>query len=411
MNKKKLGLNTKPERSKRGLNIMKYNFDKSVNRIGTSSVKWDYLDRTFGNKSVLPMWVADMDFEVPQPVIDAVVKRAQHGIYGYTEKPDSFYSSIASWMKKRHGWNISSEWISACPGVVPALSFSVLSFTEPGDKVLIQSPVYHPFFSSIEGNDRIIVNNQLTYEKGRYFIDFEDLEVKLGDGVKAMILCSPHNPIGRVWSREELAKVGQLCIKYNVVLISDEIHSDLIYAGNTHTPTASISEQLAQCTVTCIAPSKTFNIAGLSTSVTIIPNKDLREKFNNTIKLLGIEMSNLFGITALEAAYTHGNEWLEQLLAYLKGNVDFLMDYFESKIPNIKVSEPEGTYLIWLDCRELGMNQKELISFFINKAHVGLNDGAIFGAGGEGFMRMNIACPRSLLAEALNRIEQAVNNI
>jgi cysteine-S-conjugate beta-lyase len=390
---------------------MKYNFDKSVDRLGTSSVKWDYLDRTFGNAEVLPLWVADMDFEVPQPVIDAVVKRAQHGIYGYTEKPDSFYSSIAGWMKKRHGWNISSEWISASPGVVPALSFSVLSFTEPGDKVLVQTPVYYPFFSSIEGNDRIIVNNQLKYEKGKYFMDFEDLEAKLGSGVAAMILCSPHNPIGRVWTREELQRVGELCIKHNVILISDEIHSDLIYSGNIHTPTASISEELAQCTVTCLAPSKTFNIAGLSTSVTIISNEDLHKKYNNTLKRLGLDMSNLFGITALEAAYTHGYEWLDQLLTYLEGNLDFLMDYFESKIPGIKVSKPEGTYLIWLDCRELGMNQKELVSFFINKAQVGLNDGAVFRAGGEGFMRMNIACPRSLLAEALNRIEQAVNNI
>ncbi|MHB1394902.1 MAG: MalY/PatB family protein [Clostridia bacterium] len=389
---------------------MKYNFDKSVDRLGTSSVKWDYLDSVFGNAEVLPMWVADMDFEVPQPVIDAVVKRAQHGIYGYTEKPDSFYSSIASWMEKRHGWNLSTEWISMAPGVVPALSLSVLSFTTPGDKVLVQTPVYYPFFSSIENNDRVIVNNQLKQEKGKYYMDFEDLEAKLGSGVKAMILCSPHNPVGRVWSRKELMKVGELCIKHDVILVSDEIHSDLIYAGNIHTPIASISEELAQCTVTCIAPSKTFNIAGLSTSAMIIPNKVLRGKFNNTIKRLGIEMSNLFGITALEAAYTHGYEWLDQLLAYLEGNLDLLMDYFESKIPGIKVSRPEGTYLIWLDCRELGMTQKDLVNFFISKAQVGLNDGTAFRAGGEGFMRMNIACPRSLLAEALNRIEQAMNN-
>ncbi len=394
----------------RGLNIMKYNFDKSIDRLGTSSVKWDYLNRVFGNSDVLPMWVADMDFEVPQPVIDAVVKRAQHGIYGYTEKPDSFYSSIASWLEKRHGWHISKDWISVCPGVVPAISLSVLSFTEPGDKVLVQTPVYYPFFSSIESNDRIIVNNQLKQENGKYFIDFEDLESKLGRGVTAMILCSPHNPVGRVWSREELGKVGELCLKHNVLLISDEIHSDLVYAGNLHIPIASISEELAQRTVTCIAPSKTFNIAGLATSIAIMQNEDLRKKFNDTIKCLGIEMSNLFGITALEAAYTNGYEWLDQLLAYLEGNVDLLMDYFESNIPGIKVSRPEGTYLIWLDCRELGMNQKDLVSFFINKAHVGLNDGAVFGAGGEGFMRMNIACPRSLLAETLNRIEQAVKD-
>jgi cystathionine beta-lyase len=266
---------------------MKYNFDKSIDRLGTSSVKWDYLDRFFGNKEVLPLWVADMDFEVPQPVIDAVVKRAQHGIYGYTEKPDSFYASIANWMEKRHGWHISNEWIAVCPGVVPALCFSVLSFTEPGDKVLLQSPVYHPFFSAIEDNGRIIVNNQLRQENGRYEMDFEDLEAKLASGVKLMLLCNPHNPIGRVWSREELKKVGELCARYDVIVISDEIHSDLVYSDCTHIPAASVSEELALRSVTCIAPSKTFNIAGLSTSAVIIPDKALRDKFNSTLKRLG----------------------------------------------------------------------------------------------------------------------------
>jgi cystathionine beta-lyase len=275
----------------------------------------------------------------------------------------------------------------------------------------VQSPVYHPFFSSIESNGRIVVNNELIQENGEYVMDFEDLEAKLGSGVKVMILCNPHNPIGRVWSKEELRKVGELCAKNDAIIISDEIHSDLVYSGFTHIPAASISEELAMRTVTCIAPSKTFNIAGLSTSAAIISNKALLDKFNNTIKLLGIEMSNVFGITALEAAYTYGSEWLEQLLAYLEENLDFLVDYLNNKIPQIKVSKPQGTYLAWLDCRELGMNQKDLVSFFINKARVGLNNGAAFGAGGEGFMRMNVACPRSLLAEALKRIEQAVNSI
>lgn len=388
---------------------MNYDFDKSVKRVGTSSVKWDYLDRIFGNTEVLPLWVADMDFEVPQPVIDAVVKRAQHGIYGYTERPDSFFSSMAGWMKRRHGWDISTEWISVCPGVVPALCFSVLSFSEPGDKVLVQSPVYPPFFAAIENNGRIILNSRLKLEKGRYEIDFEDLDAKLGSGVKIMLLCSPHNPIGRVWSREELKRIGELCIKHDVVIISDEIHSDLVYSGNVHTPIASISQELAERTVTCIAPSKTFNIAGLSTSASIIPNKALHDRFNNTMKRLGIELSNLFGITALEAAYNFGEEWLDQLLAYLEGNIDFLIGYIETKIPRIKVIKPQGTYLVWLDCRELGMNQAELVDFFTNKALVGINDGTAFRAGGEGFMRLNAACPRSLLKEALERIEEAVN--
>lgn len=390
---------------------MKYNFDKSINRLNTSSVKWDYLDRVFGNREVIPLWVADMDFEAPQPVIDAIVKRAQHGIYGYTEKPDSFYDSIVNWMEKRHGWHINKEWITVCPGVVPALCLSILSFTEPGDRVLLQSPVYHPFFSSIEGNGRIVVNNQLRQENNTYIIDFADLEAKLESGIKAMILCNPHNPIGRVWNKEELIKVGELCTRHNVIIVSDEIHSDLVYGGYNHIPAASISEELAMRTVTCIAPSKTFNIAGLSTSLTIIPDKILRDKFNNTIKQLGIGSSNLFGITALEAAYTNGDEWLDQVLQYMEGNLDYLVDYFNTKIPTIKVSKPQGTYLAWLDCRELGMKQKDLVDFFINKVRVGLNDGAAFGAGGEGFMRLNIACPRGLLSEALNRIEQAVKDL
>lgn len=390
---------------------MKYNFDKSIDRLGTSSVKWDYPDRFFGNKEILPMWVADMDFEVPKPVIDAVVKRAQHGIYGYTEKPDSFYASIVSWMKKRHGWQTKREWIVVCPGVVPALCFSVLSFTEPGDKVLLQSPVYHPFFSAIEENDRIIVNSQLKEKNGIYEMDFEDLEAKLSEGVKIMLLCNPHNPVGRVWRRDELQRVGELCARYDVVIVSDEIHCDLVNSGFTHIPIASVSEELAQRTITCIAPSKTFNIAGLSTSAAVIPNKTLRDKFKRSMKRLGIEMSNLFGITALEAAYAHGEEWLDQVLAYLEGNLDYLVDYFSTRIPQIKVSKPQGTYLAWLDCRELGMNQKELVDFFTNKAGVGLNDGSAFGAGGEGFMRMNAACPQSLLTEALTRIEKAADNL
>ena len=357
------------------------------------------------------MWVADMDFEVPQPVIDAVVKRAQHGVYGYTEKPDSFFTAIANWMEKRHGWHISTEWLSICPGVVPALCFSVLAFTEPGDKVLVQSPVYPPFFAAIENNQRTIVNNQLKEADGQYSIDFEDLDEKLGSGVKLMFLCNPHNPVGRVWSREELVRIGELCIKHDVIIISDEIHSDLVYSGCTHTSIASISKELAAHTITCIAPSKTFNIAGLSTSAAIIPDKALRDSFNNTMKRLGIELTNIFGITALEAAYNEGEEWLDQLLVYLEGNLDFMVDYINTRIPQIKVSKPQGTYLAWLDCRGLGMNQKELADFFINKARVGLNDGAPFRDGSEGFMRLNAACTRSLLEEALKRIDQAVGTL
>lgn len=390
---------------------MKYNFDESIDRRGTNSVKWDYLAKVFKNTEVIPMWVADMDFAAPQPVIDAVVKRAKHGVYGYTEKSSSFYYSAAEWIKKRHGWQISSDWITVCPGVVPTLNFSILALTEPGDKVLLQSPVYPPFFASIKNNNRVIIDSPLKFQDNKYVMDFKDLETKLGSGVKLMLLCSPHNPVGRVWSREELEKVGALCSKYNVTIISDEIHSDLIYSNYKHTPIASMSNELAERTITCIAPSKTFNIAGLATSMTIIPNSLLQDRFKGYLNQLGIEMSNLFGITALEAAYNDGEEWLDQVMAYLEGNLNFLTDYIGSRIPRIKVPRLEGTYLVWLDCRELGMNQKELVDFFINKAKVGLNDGAAFGAVGEGFMRMNIACTRSLLEEGLIRIEKAVNSL
>jgi cystathionine beta-lyase len=388
---------------------MKYDFDKVILRNGTNALKWDGLDKTFGTADILPMWVADMDFEAPQPIIDAVVKRAQHGIYGYTEKPESFYSSISSWMKKRHGWQIDNKWIEVSAGVVPAISLSILSYSEPGDKILLQSPVYYPFFSAIESNNRVMVNNQLIYENHQYKIDFNDLESKLKTGVKVIILCNPHNPVGRVWSREELEKIGELCIRYNVIIVSDEIHSDLIFGKHTHIPIASISEELAERTVTCMAPSKTFNIAGLYTSAVIISDDTLRGEFKNTMNRLNAEAKNLFGIIALEAAYTYGEEWLEQALPYLEGNLDFLVDYFATKIPKIKVSKPQGTYLAWLNCRELGMNQKDLVDFFIHKAKVGLNDGAVFGSGGEGFMRLNAACPRSLLEKGLKRIKNAVN--
>ncbi len=389
---------------------MKYDFDSIIDRRGTSSVKWDYLDRVFKNTEVIPMWVADMDFTAPQPVIDVIIERAKHGVYGYTEKPSSFYHSAAEWLKRRHSWVIDSRWITVCPGVVPTLNFCILAMTEPGDKVLLQSPVYPPFFASIRNNGRVLVDNPLKLQGDQYVMDYEDLESKLSDGVKLMLLCSPHNPVGRVWSREELLKVGELCTKYDVVIVSDEIHSDLIFSGCKHTPLASLSEKLAERTITCIAPSKTFNIAGFGTSMTITSNESLKNKLDGYLNKLGIEMTNLFGIAALEAAYNQGEEWLDQVLAYLEGNLDFLMDYLNLHIPQIKVARPEGTYLVWLDCRGLEMKQKELVDFFINKAHVGLNDGTPFGPGEEGFMRMNIACPRSVLEEGLNRIKQAIEN-
>ena len=387
---------------------MVYDFDKVIERRNTHSVKWDNLDKSFGADDILPMWVADMDFPCPQPILDSIEKRNKHGILGYTTRPESLHESIINWMKKRHGWNIKKEWLVYSPGVVTSLNLAVMTFTRPGDSVIIQSPVYPPFFSVVKNNDRIIALNPLIEESGNYSIDFESLEKEMAAGSKMMILCSPHNPVGRVWTKSELDKLAQLCEKYGVLMVSDEIHSDLILPGNKHIPIATVSEYMKQNSITCIAPSKTFNIPGLTTSVAIIPNPKLRLKFLKTINRIGIGMSNIFGIVATEAAYTHGEPWLEELIKYLAGNVNYLLEYFNTNIPEIKVTKPQGTYLVWLDCRALNMDGKRLHRFMIKQGKIGLNNGLDFGPGGEGFLRINVACPRATLEEGLKRINKAV---
>lgn len=389
---------------------MKYNFDKVLDRENTSSLKWDFTEVVFGKKDVLPMWVADMDFEAPQPVKDAIKKRASHGAYGYSFKPPSFYEAFIDWVKNRHGWVIRREWMILTPGVVPALNLAVMAFTKPGDKVIVQSPIYPPFFPAIENNGRQLVNNQLRFKNGRYEIDFEDLETKIASGARLLIFCSPHNPVGRVWEKEELLKLGELCLKNKVVLVSDEIHADLVFKGHKHTPTATISDDILNNTITCMAPSKTFNLAGLAVSAIIISNQTLFKMFSQSMEGVGIKAINNFGIVGFEAAYRYGKEWLEQLLDYLQGNLEFILKYFEERIPKIQVIKPEGTYLIWLDCRQLGMDTKSLNNFMVKEAKVGLSDGPTFGPGGEGFQRINIACPRSILEDGLKRIEKAVNS-
>lgn len=390
---------------------MAMDFDTFIERRNTWSLKWDYNDKIFGQKDILPMWVADMDFPSPEAVIEAITKRAEHGVFGYTRIPDSYTGAVVDWMKKRNNWNIKGEWLAHSPGVVTAINIAILAFTDPGDKILIQTPVYHPFYSCVKENKRQLVLNPLKLENEYYTMDFDDLDRKLGGDVRMMILCSPHNPVGRVWRKEELARVCELCIKHNVLLVSDEIHSDMIYKGYIHTPVASISEEIAQNSITCIAPSKTFNVAGLAASLAVIPNKELRSRFESMLHSTGAGVTNIFGITAAEAAYRHGEEWLEGLMGYLQGNLNMLLEYFTERISKINVVKPEGTYLAWLDCRELGMEPKALKEFFITQARVGMNDGAMFGDDGAGFQRLNFACPRSLLKEGLQRIENAVKGM
>ncbi len=403
---------------------MKYDFNREISRKGTNSVKWkfiqkrqdlhhwDHTEKFFGENRILPMWVADMDFPCPKPVVEALIERAKHGIYGYTAPTDSYYRSVVNWMKRRHEWEILPEWICITPGVVPALNMLVRTFISQGEKVLIQPPVYYPFFSAIENNDGELVRNPLIYKNGFYRMDFADLEERTKDPkVKMAILCSPHNPVGRVWNRDELIHFGEICIKNNVLIVSDEIHGDLIFKGYVFTPLASISGDFATNAIICTAPSKTFNIAGLHISNIIIPNDELRAKFEKTLKSNGLFGIGAFGVVALEAAYNYGEEWLDQVLGYIEGNFRYLEEFVYKHIPQITVIQPEGTYLVWLDFRKLGLDKWELKQLMLNEARVYLDEGFIFGPEGEGFERINIACPRSLLVEALERIKSSIDRL
>jgi cysteine-S-conjugate beta-lyase len=387
---------------------MKFDFDTVIDRRNTNSAKWDLVKELFGNEDVLPMWVADMDFNTAPCIVEALKKQAERGIFGYVRRPQSCSDAIVDWVRRRHGWQIRSEWLTYSPGVVTALNLCIQAFTQPGDRIIIQPPVYYPFARSIISNGRRVENNPLQQEDLRYRMDLEALEKKSAERTPLMILCSPHNPVGRVWEKEELARAGEFCVKNDIILVSDEVHCDLAYRGHKHTPTAAVSDEIAQRTITCMAPSKTFNLAGLKTSIIIIPNPKIREKYNVILQNLALGADNAFGLAALEAAYRHGEEWLEALLDYLEANMAFAARYFAEKIPKIKVVEPDGTYLLWLDCRGLGLDSQALDAFMRKTAKIWLDDGPLFGPGGEGFQRMNIACPRSTLVRALGRIEEAI---
>jgi cystathionine beta-lyase len=380
-----------------------YDFDEIIYRRNTNSAKWD-LERD----DLLPMWVADMDFKSPPEVIAALEERVQHGVFGYSGGYNGWYDSLAEWMNNRFNWKINKEWLTTSPGVVPALDMLVRALTQPGDGVIIQTPVYHPFFSVVLNNGCKLIENPLYLDGQRYRMDLDNLKKQIDSRTKLIIICSPHNPVGRVWSREELTTLGQLCLEHGIIVIADEIHSDLVFPGCQHTVFASISPEFEQNCVICNAPSKTFNIAGIQASSIIIPNENIRAAYKRILNTGELGLPNVFAAAALQAAYTWGEEWLEELLVYLQDNYRFAKDFIEQRIPEIKIVESEGTYLIWLDCRGLGMKDEELDVFVKEKAHLLLSPGYIFGNSGSGFQRMNIGCSRALLEQGLQLLEKAV---
>lgn len=389
---------------------MRYNFDKPVDRQGTNCVKYDLRKEVFGSDKVIPMWVADMDFLTPPFIIDAIKERLKHEILGYTVRRDEYFETLGSWTERHYGWKIDKEWILFSPGIVPAVNICTLAYTKPGDSIIVQPPVYFPFFGAVKDHGRKLLFNRLKETDGRYYFDFDDLRKKAERGAKMLILSNPHNPVGRAWNKDELSELAEVCLEYNIIIISDEIHSDLVLPGFKHLPIASLSEKIASSTITCYAPSKTFNLAGLSTSSVVISDNKLREKFRKQIDSLHISGGNIFGTEASIAAYSKGEEWLGQLLDYIAKNVKLVVEKLNSDDLPLKAVIPEATYMIWLDCRKMKMDGKELNEFFINKAGIGMNEGSMFGPGGEGYMRMNLACPTSILEKALDKIVKAINN-
>lgn len=387
---------------------MKYNFDEVIDRSGNRAAKYDERIKKFGTADVIPLWVADMDFKTAQPIIDGLKAKAEEGIWGYTSRPDSYFEAICSWQERRNGWKIDKSLVSWSLGVVPALSAIVKVFSQPGDKVMIQTPVYSEFYDVTEAWGRQVVENQLVEKDGSWTVDFEDFEKKAKE-VKIFLLCSPHNPLGIVWTKEQLQKMAEICIANNVLMVSDEIHSDLIFHGKKHIPTATVSEEIGKHIISCISGTKTFNLAGLQASTTVFPNADIKKKFDTFWMNMDIHRNNAFSSVAMEIAFNQGEEWLEQLLEYLDGNFELIRSYCAENIPQIKPNIPDATYLVWLDCRDLGMDNETLRRFMIEKAGLGLNEGYTFGRSLSGYMRLNAACPRSVLEKALGQLKAAVD--
>jgi len=390
--------------------MKRYDFDEIIPRRGTDCEKYDHLQSHFGNGNAIPLWVADSDFRVPDFITAAIRYRANHEIYAYSFRPDGYYNSIIRWQQLSHDWLIEREMILPTQGVVSTLSSIIMAFTEAGEKVVIQPPVYTPFFTCVADCGRTVVENPLKNENGRYTFDFDDLLDKIDGKTRLLILCNPHNPVGRVWTKEELEKLGDICLKNNILIISDEIHSDLIFNGYQHIPLPKISDRLAANCIVCMAPSKTFNIAGLSTSYVIIPDKKIRQKFDHFLHMLHLKNGNLFGNIALEAAYHYGKDWVKQQNEYLEANRDYMLDFFRKKMPKIRMVFTEATYLAWIDLREYGVEESEMNRLLIDKAEIVLNKGSIYGKEGQGFFRLNFACPRQVLEEALTRMEHVLGS-
>jgi len=380
---------------------MKYNFDEIVQRRGSNSYKWD----TAKEEDVLPMWVADMDFRTATSVIEALRQRVEHGVFGYTKVPQAYYDATISWSQRRHNFTIDKDWILFTSGVVPALSAIIKALTVPGDKVLVQTPVYNCFFSSIRNDECEMTTNELVYKNGTYTINFDDLEQKVADPkVKLMLLCNPHNPVGRVWTKEELQRIGEICLKNDVIVVSDEIHCDLVYDGYTHIPFASISEEFLQNSVTCIAPTKTFNLAGIQVANIIAADEEIRKKIDKALNVNEVCEINAFAVEALIAAYNEGEDWLEELKEYLYRNYTLLTEFFKKYLPHLPVIKLEATYLVWIDCSALGLSSKEVAENLLLKENLWTNEGTMYGKSGEGFIRINIATQRERLIRGLEKI-------
>lgn len=389
-----------------------YDFDKIVDRTGSGDLKHEVLAERYGRADLLPLWVADMDFETPEFITDALRRRLEHSLFGYTVEPKDYWPTVQKWIKDHHGWDVKREWLSYIPGIVKGIGMVINVFTKPDEKVIIQPPVYHPFRLTPEGNGREVVYNPLKENSdGSYSMDFDNLEEVADDKCKVLILSNPHNPAGIVWDKDTLARLAEFCYDHNILVISDEIHCDMALWGNTHVPFATASDKAAQCSITFVAPSKTFNIAGIVSSYSIIPNDEIRNRFYTWLAANELNEAPMFSPIATIAAFKNGEQWRKAMLHYVEQNIIFMEEYCKTHLPKIKPLRPEASFLVWLDCRALGLNHEQLIDLFVNKAHLALNDGEMFGKGGAGFMRVNVGTPRPILTKALEQLTEAIAGI